>query len=70
MIELCIFFICLKETLQYTKANKSAPRDHVFFPPVSTAENMDGWEGANASCTVSLSESDGEGGDRDIYVGA
>lgn len=28
------------------------------------AENMDGWEGANASCTVSLFKSDGEGGDR------
>lgn len=33
-----------------------------FFHVRKVAENMDGWEGANASCTVSLS--DGEGGDR------
>ncbi len=41
MIELCILFICLKETLQYAQANMPAPRDRLFFS-TSTAENMDG----------------------------
>lgn len=53
MMQFCSLFICFgfKETLQHAKAN--------MITSTSTGENLDGWEWASASRTVSLRESDG-----------
>lgn len=55
----------LKQTSRYEKVNRS-----FCSTCLSTAKNMDGGGGADASCAVSLSKSNGEGDDRDLYVGA